>query len=169
MTAAYAGVAAGAYPVQAKGVAAQTEAESPRLTLEERGPLLALLRSAVQDGSGRAADLPIPVFGKTGTTQDHRDAWFVGFAGDLVVGVWVGNDDQAPMKDVTGGALPAQIWRAFMQTALKEEIAWAEAQALFRDAPVAERLGEERPPRGGRRRAPWWAERLDQLMTQGWF
>jgi len=58
------------------------------------------------------------VFGKTGTTQDYRDALFVGFTGDLVVGVWVGNDDHSPMKGVTGGGLPAQIWREFLSGAI---------------------------------------------------
>jgi membrane peptidoglycan carboxypeptidase len=61
----------------------------------------------------------VPVFGKTGTTQDHRDAWFIGFTPDLVVGVWVGNDDNAPMRAVTGGGLPAAIWRSFVADALE--------------------------------------------------
>ena len=77
-----------------------------------------LLRAAVQSGTGRAARLDVPAFGKTGTTQDHRDAWFIGFAGDLAVGVWVGNDDHAPMNEVTGGTLPAQIWQSFVLDAL---------------------------------------------------
>jgi hypothetical protein len=59
------------------------------------------------------------VAGKTGTSADHRDAWFIGYSPDLVAGVWVGNDDFSPMKGVTGGALPAQIWRGFMQAAHK--------------------------------------------------
>lgn len=79
--------------------------------------MLDLLRAAVDRGTGRAARLAVPAYGKTGTTQDHRDAWFVGFAGDLVVGVWVGNDDGQPMNGVTGGGLPAQIWHAFMEAA----------------------------------------------------
>src|SRR3546814_18194527 len=52
--------------------------------------------------------------GKTGTSQDFRDAWFVGYSADLVVGVWVGNDTRTPLKKVTGGGLPATIWHAFM-------------------------------------------------------
>ena len=48
---------------------------------------------------------------KTGTTQDYRDAWFVGFTDEYVIAVWVGNDDNSPMKGVTGGTLPAEIWR----------------------------------------------------------
>ena len=81
--------------------------------------MLGLLRAAVDEGTGRAAGLSVPAYGKTGTTQDNRDAWFVGFAGDLVVGVWVGNDDGRPMKDVTGGGLPARLWHAFMVEALR--------------------------------------------------
>jgi membrane peptidoglycan carboxypeptidase len=58
------------------------------------------------------------VAGKTGTSQDHRDAWFVGFTPDLVVGVWVGNDDNTPMRGVVGGDLPAMIWKDFTTRAL---------------------------------------------------
>ena len=61
---------------------------------------------------------PFPTFGKTGTTSDYRDALFVGFAGDLVVGVWIGNDDNTPLPGTAGGGLPARIWRAFMVEAL---------------------------------------------------
>src|SRR6204780_933267 len=57
--------------------------------------------------------------GKTGTTQDYHDAWFVGFTTDYVAGVWVGNDDSSPMKTVTGGSLPAEIWKAGMTVAEK--------------------------------------------------
>ena len=60
----------------------------------------------------------MPTFGKTGTTQDNRDALFVGFAGDLVVGVWVGRDDNKSLGKVSGGTVPAQIWRSFMSSAL---------------------------------------------------
>ena len=55
--------------------------------------------------------------GKTGTTQEYRDAWFIGFTPDLIVGVWVGNDDNAPMNKVVGGDLPAVIWRDFLTRA----------------------------------------------------
>jgi penicillin-binding protein 1A len=73
----------------------------------------------VTDGTGRAARLSIPAYGKTGTSQDNRDALFVGFAGDLVVGVWIGNDDNTPLKGINGGGLPARIWRDFMSQAIK--------------------------------------------------
>lgn len=100
------------------GAVFRPPAEPPRAARWPQRPALTLLRRAVQSGTGRAAALEIPAYGKTGTSQDSRDAWFVGFAGDLVVGIWVGNDDRSPMKDVTGGGLPARMWRDFMTEAL---------------------------------------------------
>ena len=74
-----------------------------------------LLEGVVSDGTGKAAQLPgRPAAGKTGTTQDGRDAWFVGYSGDYIAGVWLGNDDNAPMKGVLGSNLPARIWRSAM-------------------------------------------------------
>ncbi|MCA1660835.1 MAG: penicillin-binding protein, partial [Novosphingobium sp.] len=89
----------------------------------EREAMREMLKGAIERGTGRAARLGVPAFGKTGTSQDHRDALFVGFAGDLVVGVWVGNDDNTPLKGVTGGGTPARIWRDFMRVALGERAA----------------------------------------------
>ena len=64
--------------------------------------------------------MAVPTFGKTGTTQGNRDALFVGFAGNLVVGVWVGRDDDKPLgRNVSGGTVPAQIWHNFMVSALE--------------------------------------------------
>jgi penicillin-binding protein 1A len=83
----------------------------------------AMLQRVVQSGTGRAARLDRVAAGKTGTSSDFRDAWFIGYSGDLICGVWVGNDDGAPMKGVTGGALPAQIWRDFMMAARSGGIA----------------------------------------------
>ena len=60
-----------------------------------------------------------PAYGKTGTSQRFRDAWFVGWAGGLTTGVWLGNDDGSPMDEVTGGSYPAEIWRTFMVEALR--------------------------------------------------
>ena len=76
-----------------------------------------MLRAAVNRGTGRAARLPQANFGKTGTSQDSRDALFVGYANGLVVGVWVGNDDNTPLHGVAGGGIPARIWRDFMMQA----------------------------------------------------
>ena len=82
--------------------------------------LLTLLQLVVERGTGRQADPGTFAAGKTGTSQDNRDAWFVGFTDPLVAGVWVGNDDNTPMKGITGGALPARIWRKFMEAAMAE-------------------------------------------------
>ncbi|MYE01949.1 MAG: PBP1A family penicillin-binding protein [Alphaproteobacteria bacterium] len=77
-----------------------------------------LLMAVVTEGTGKAARLADrPAAGKTGTSQSFRDAFFVGFTGNLVAGVWVGNDDGAPMDEVTGGGLPARIWHDFMTAA----------------------------------------------------
>jgi membrane peptidoglycan carboxypeptidase len=80
-------------------------------------PMIELLRLVVERGTGRAASLDGFAAGKTGTSQNHRDAWFVGFNEGLVVGVWVGNDDGSPMEKVVGGTLPASIWKRFMTEA----------------------------------------------------
>ncbi len=83
------------------------------------GEMNQMLMSVVENGTGRAAQIGRPAAGKTGTTSDYRDAWFIGFTPDLVTGVWVGNDDNSEMKKVTGGMIPAQIWHAFMASAMQ--------------------------------------------------
>jgi len=80
-------------------------------------PMIDLLQGVVEHGTGRAAALSGFAAGKTGTSQNHRDAWFIGFNESLIVGVWVGNDDGTPMHRVVGGALPASIWKRFMAEA----------------------------------------------------
>ena len=119
LTAAYAAVAGGHYPVEPRGLAgpAGERERGGNLSPEVREAMLDLLWTATNQGTGRAAALAIPSFGKTGTTQNYRDAVYVGFAGGLVTGVWVGNDDDAPMLGVTGGSLPATIWKSFMSQA----------------------------------------------------
>jgi penicillin-binding protein 1A len=81
-------------------------------------PMLDILYAAANDGTGKRAALAVPTFGKTGTSQDNRDAVFVGFAGNLVVGVWVGRDDNSSLGKITGGTGPARIWHSFMVPAL---------------------------------------------------
>jgi penicillin-binding protein 1A len=77
-----------------------------------------MLMSVVTSGTGRGAQFGRPVAGKTGTTSDYKDAWFMGYTPNLITGVWVGNDDNTPMKKVTGGMIPARIWKAFMVEAM---------------------------------------------------
>lgn len=85
-----------------------------------------MLQQVLTDGTGHNAAVPgRQLAGKTGTSQDWRDAWFVGYSADLVVGVWVGNDNRAPMKKVTGGGLPATIWHDFMTRAEANQVASA--------------------------------------------
>ncbi len=77
-----------------------------------------MLTSVVQKGTGKRAQLPRHVVaGKTGTSQDFRDAWFVGYTAQMVGGVWVGNDDRRPMNRIMGGNLPARLWRDVMAAA----------------------------------------------------
>src|SRR4029450_12716478 len=102
LTSAYAAIAGGRYPVEPRGLPLNEEGEGlssffargGRLDdRRDRAPMLDLLWAASNQGTGRRAALATPTFGKTGTTQNNRDALFIGFAGDLVVGVWVGRDD----------------------------------------------------------------------------
>jgi penicillin-binding protein 1A len=129
LTGAYAAIASGRYPVRARGLPTQeeedggfasffTNASGSLEPIRDRAAMLDLLWAAANDGTGRRAVLKVPTFGKTGTSQDNRDALFVGFAGDLVVGVWVGRDDNKSLGKVTGGTLPARIWHSFMASAV---------------------------------------------------
>lgn len=92
----------------------------PRMivTPEHAGIVSGMLNVALVSGTGRRAALAGHVAaGKTGTTQDNRDAWFVGYTAHLTAGIWVGNDNARPMKSVTGGSVPASLWRAIMTEA----------------------------------------------------
>lgn len=82
---------------------------------EAAGKLIYMMEKVVSEGTGRRARLSDrQAAGKTGTTQAARDAWFIGFTADYVAGVWMGYDDNTPLKEVTGGGLPAEIWRETM-------------------------------------------------------
>ena len=128
LTSAYAAVASGRYPIRARGLPDEQAAGRFAGLLQAGGrmdsrrdwaPMLDLLHAAANDGTGRRAAVAAPTFGKTGTSQDNRDALFIGFAGNLVVGVWVGRDDDKPLgRKVSGGTVPAQIWHNFMVSAL---------------------------------------------------
>ncbi len=91
-----------------------------------------MMMDVIAYGTGKAAKLDRPAAGKTGTSQDYRNAWFVGFTADLVTGIWFGNDDNSPMKKVTGGMLPAHTWHEFMMA--------ANANQPIRDLPALSHL-----------------------------
>lgn len=93
----------------------ETKQVMKRSSAEE---LTSMLMGVVQRGTGTRANIGRPAAGKTGTTSDYLDAWFVGYVPDLVCGVWVGCDDNASLGGMTGGATPAVIWKAFMSKAL---------------------------------------------------
>jgi penicillin-binding protein 1A len=79
-----------------------------------------MMRETLLSGTARRAEIPgWEAAGKTGTTQDFRDAWFVGYTGSLVAGVWLGNDDSGPTKRVMGSNLPVEVWGRFMKVALQ--------------------------------------------------
>jgi len=113
--------------------------------------LTAMLYDVVIEGTGNAARLPDrEAAGKTGTTQDYHDAWFVGFTADYVTGVWVGNDDSKPMRNVTGGLLPAHIWKDVMVVAEKG----LPAKPLSKSEPQAPEDVDEDSPYAGSDAAP---------------
>jgi penicillin-binding protein 1A len=129
LTGAFASVRAGRRVDPFGIIAFGPENENPRTlglstgkALAYQHELTALLRSVVTSGTGRRAASSSFIAGKTGTSQDHRDACFIGFNESLVVGVWVGHDDHSPMRGVTGGSVPVQIWRRFVEAA--GSVAW---------------------------------------------
>ncbi|MGR3569661.1 MAG: transglycosylase domain-containing protein [Pseudooceanicola nanhaiensis] len=148
ITEAYAAIATGRAPVEAHGVeglalsSATIRPLDRRLPepsglaarlLSHRGEMTEMLRAVVTEGTGEAVGAVPGAVGKTGTSQSFRDALFVGWDEDLIVGVWVGNDDNSPMDEVTGGSLPAEIWARFQagEAPASEEI-------LVEDTPRAE-------------------------------
>jgi penicillin-binding protein 1A len=95
--------------------------------------MVGMLKTVITAGTGAGANIGRPAAGKTGTSQSYRDAWFIGFTPDLLTAVWVGNDNGAPMAKITGGELPATIWRKFMTVAEKDypsrDFPWLVAEA----------------------------------------
>ncbi len=87
----------------------------PVISQESVDNIKVMLREVVERGTGKAANIADNIYGKTGTSQDFRDAWFVGFDDDYVVGVWMGNDDNKPTNQITGGSLPAKLFGEIMK------------------------------------------------------
>ena len=100
----------------------------------------AMMRETIVSGTAQKAQLPNwPAAGKTGTSQDFRDAWFIGYTAHLVAGVWIGNDDSSPMKKATGGGLPVEIWSRLMKAG-HQNVAVAALPGLAGGAPWASAL-----------------------------
>jgi penicillin-binding protein 1A len=99
-----------------------------------------MLRAVLTSGTAKRAALPNhPAAGKTGTSQDFRDAWFVGYSGQFIAGVWVGNDDGTPMNKVMGGSLPARLWHDAMLAALDTRAPAAATVAARAEQPTEPR------------------------------
>ena len=134
ITGAYAAFANGGYKAQPwsvmeirrpDGTLLYSRANDPEAKLAHVFPekkiaqLNQMLANVVKNGTARRANLEFtPQAGKTGTTSGYRDAWFIGFTGHLVTGIWFGNDDYSPTRKMTGGSVPAMTWKAFMEKAL---------------------------------------------------
>src|SRR5215472_11310710 len=140
MTRAFAAIAADAQSVEPYAIRAVRNGDRVLFTRQKsqlqpagnpaaRAAIHDLLASVVREGTGRAARINGPVEGKTGTSQNHKDAWFIGFTNDIVVGVWVGNDDNTPTRGVTGGDLPARIWNEFVTQSAAARAKSVRAQA----------------------------------------
>lgn len=130
LAAAYAVIANGGYRVFPYGITKIEDKEGKQyyqrpsktvtrqvINTREVFELQQMMRSVVDNGTGRGAAPGFPAAGKTGTSSDFRDAWFAGYTNKLVAIAWVGNDDNSPMKKVTGGSTPARIWRQIVSKA----------------------------------------------------
>ena len=126
----YATIASGGYAVKGYGINEVREEKTGKLLYQhvneaapkvfrdrDIGQLTAMMQSVVQYGTGQGAGGPYFAAGKTGTTQDHRDAWFDGFTNDYIAVVWFGNDDNQSMKAVTGGSISARAWHDIITAA----------------------------------------------------
>ncbi len=155
LTGAYAAVANGGFKAKPYAIVEITTVEGQvifRRSPKRPRPVLAfpvveditqMLSSVVKWGSGKNAHIDRAAAGKSGTSQDSRDAVFAGFTSDMTAAVWVGNDDDTPMKGVTGGGLPARIWSDFML----EAHAGAQVRPLLADAGMyADAAGDYYPP-----------------------
>ncbi len=146
LTAAYAAIAAGGrlvspYAINEIRTAAgrviyrRPPLQAPQVVASgAAGTLASMMQDVLESGgTGTRAAIGRPAAGKTGTTQNYHDAWFIGFTADYITGVWCGNDNNRPMRKITGGAVPAQIWHDTMLAAHKN--------LLERDLPAAENAG----------------------------
>lgn len=157
LTGSYASVASGGIRATPYAIVEIKDADGNVLYKRENPPQMEVLPKSVvhkinrmmmavtEWGTGRFAKLPDrPVAGKTGTSQDYRDAWFIGFTPQIVTGVWFGNDDNTSMKEVTGGKISTVAWKAFMEKAMEGKqalyIPTDSAMPVFFDADYSDYL-----------------------------
>lgn len=188
MTGAYAGILNGGTSVTPYGLTSLTlRGDQAPLLDHESGlgerviqdsaarQLVYMMYRGVEDGTGQRAKLPDgrPVAGKTGTTQGARDAWFIGFTGDYVAGVWMGYDDNSPLTGVTGGGLPAEIWREAMVRVHEglpiRPLPMIDATLEARPAPQIVPRASAPQPQGVPEREPDLAERILMDVLGGIF
>lgn len=137
MTAAYATLANGGYQVAPHAINEVATHDGRQIYLRQPDKanrileaddvlnLTKMMEAVINQGTGHKAKLPIFAAGKTGTTQNYRDAWFIGWTNKYIAAVWVGNDNDKPMNKVGGGSLPAEIWHDIMLTTIKDTPAGA--------------------------------------------
>ena len=158
MTRAFAAIAANAESIEPYAVRAIRKGDQalftrPKSELQPannqgaRAAIRDVLASVVREGTGRGAKINGPAAGKTGTSQSYRDAWFIGFTSGLVVGVWVGNDDNSPTRSVAGGDMPARIWNEFVtqSAAARAKVARVQPQMVS----LAASAGTDAKPESG--------------------
>jgi penicillin-binding protein 1A len=130
----------------------------PAIPIRSVAAMNDMLEATLISGTGKRAALPgHQAAGKTGTSQDFRDAWFIGYTAYLTAGVWIGNDDGAPMNRVAGGTLPAEIWREIMLAAHAGKAPIALPDINFRP-----RLAADDPPN-----TPSEPDPIARMIAQG--
>lgn len=147
MAAAYTAIANGGYAVTPYAIneietydnkqmyVRQAEAKKQVFDAKITRQMSIMMEQVINSGTGKRAKLPIFAAGKTGTSQEYRDAWFIGWTNKYIAAVWVGNDNDKPMNKVGGGNLPAEIWHDIMLTTVKDTPAYSvNTQAESADA-----------------------------------
>ena len=117
---------------------------TPVYDIAKASMMVHMMKGVIERGTGTRAAFGRPAAGKTGTSQNWRDAWFIGFTPDMTAGVWIGNDNDKPMNHVAGGTLPAAIWRRFMIVA-HEGLPARDFDWLMPD-PIPEEIADPRNP-----------------------
>jgi penicillin-binding protein 1A len=154
MAAAYTAIANGGYAVTPYAIneiathdgkqlyVRKAENKKQILATKDVGKLSAMMEKVINQGTGHNAKLPIFAAGKTGTSQNYRDAWFIGWTNRYVAAVWVGNDNSKPMNKVGGGNLPAEIWHDIMMTTVKDTPAGSPNYSPASDDAIGNLIGK---------------------------